>query len=100
MKAIDDNVFSEKEVKKIVAISPELLLQTSSLGIEGYDFDLAFPASLDEKTGKKAISLPIPEFYSNKSHLSASINSFSEDHEALREDFDAERKNLHDFLLK
>ena len=39
LKAIDDNVFSDKEVKKIVAISPELLLQTSSLGIEGYDFE-------------------------------------------------------------
>ena len=75
-------------------------MQTSSLGIEGYDFEQAFPASLDEKTGKKAIGLPIPEFYSNESHTSASVNSFSEDHEALRDDLDAERKNLHDFLLK
>ena len=98
LKAIEDNVFTEKEAKKIVAVSPELLLQTSSIGIEDYDFEQAFPSSLDEKTGRKAIQLPMPELYAQESP--ADVNMLSGDHEALKEEMTSERKNLHDFLLK
>ena len=52
LKAIDDKQFTDKEVNKIMAANPEILLSSSSLGAAGYDFDETFKIVTNDSTGK------------------------------------------------
>ena len=52
LKAIDNKQFTDKEINKIMAANPEILLSISSLGAAGYDFDETFKIVTNESTGK------------------------------------------------
>ena len=52
INAIENKMFTDKEENKIKIANPEILLQINSFGIDGYDFDETFKASLNESTGK------------------------------------------------
>ena len=41
--------------------NPEILLEISSVGIDGYDFEETFKVSVDELTGKQSVTLPVPD---------------------------------------
>ena len=52
LKAIDNKQFTDKEINKIMAANPEILLSISSLGAADYDFDETFKIVINESTGK------------------------------------------------
>lgn len=80
--------------------NPEILLQISSVGIDGYDFDETFKVSVDELTGKQSITLPVPDMAQDDSSAERTMCSTQSYHESLKEEVSAEKNNLHNFLLK
>jgi len=66
LNAIENKLFSEKEIKKIMIANPEILLSVSSEDIAGYDFEETFKVVTDNKTGKQSATLPVPEPVADK----------------------------------
>ena len=52
LNAIENKQFTDKEINKIMVANPEVLLQISSLGVDGYDFDETFKVTTNDSTGK------------------------------------------------
>ena len=52
LNAIENQQFTDKEINKIMIANPEILLQISSLGTAGYDFEDTFKVVTNESTGK------------------------------------------------
>ncbi len=52
LNAIENKMFTEKEVNKIMIANPEILLQISSADIHGYNFEQTFNITANDQTGK------------------------------------------------
>ena len=100
LNAIENKQFTDKEINKIMIANPEILLQISSHGTDGYDFEETFKVTTNESTGKQSIYLPIPSTNSEASPPEKSSTSMQSCHESLKEELYAEKNNLHNFLLK